>query len=337
MPSKLGIPCAIFNILGTYLRMKIRRKTNACLNCGHTLSDVYNFCPHCGQENNDNNVSFGTFIGDFFSNYFSFDSRIGRSLKPFFLRPGFLTNQFNEGKRMRYVHPLRLYLVASLVFFFLVSLNTNFSISEFTTGFTEGIVGEMIGIRLDSVENDSTERLKQIILNKSLTDQTVLDSLTQLEVDSLPDGWAEQRMFSQSRKLALFGPSPFIDTAVRNLPFTLLVAMPIFALLLKLIYIRRKGFYVQHLVHTLHLHSFSLLLFSLVFVLYLMPSSSAVEDYVEGTLLLLSLVYVLVSFRRVYQQPWLKTSVKVLLLGGIYFFILISIGVAEVLLSFFLA
>ena len=261
--------------------MKIRRKTNCCLNCNHTLSEVYNFCPHCGQENNDNNVSFGTFIGDFFSNYFSFDTRIGRSVKPLFLRPGYLTDQFNEGKRMRYVHPLRLYLVASLVFFFLVSLNTNFGISKFTTGFTEGFVGEMIGIHMDSVENDSTERLKQIILDKSLTDQTVLDSLTQLGLDSLPDSWAEQHIFSQTRKLALFGPSPFVDTAVRNLPFTLLVAMPIFALLLKLIYIRRKRLYVQHLVHTLHLHSFSLLLSSLLFLFYLMSSSNAIEDYLE--------------------------------------------------------
>jgi hypothetical protein len=298
---------------------------------------VYNFCPHCGQENNDNNVSFGTFIGDFFSNYFSFDTRIGRSLKPLFLQPGFLTNRFNEGKRKRYVHPLRLYLVASLVFFFLVSLNANINFSEFTTGVTEGFVGEMVGIRLDSIENDSTERLKQIILDKSLTDQAVLDSLAQLEVDSLPDGWAEQRMFSQTRKLALFGPSPFIDTAVRNLPFTLLVAMPIFALLLKLVYIRRKKLYVQHLVFTLHLHSFSLLLFSLLLLLYLAFSSNAIEDYLEGILFILFLTYTLVSYRRVYQQSWLRTIAKVLLLGGIYLFVLFSIGLVEIVSSFFLA
>ncbi|MBL6445317.1 DUF3667 domain-containing protein [Fulvivirga sp. 29W222] len=102
--------------------MKIRRKTNQCFNCGYTLDHVYNYCPNCGQENNDNNVSFGTLVGDFFSTYFAVDSTFGRSIKPFFFKPGFLTNRYIEGKRVSYAHPLRLYLIISLFYFFVFTM-----------------------------------------------------------------------------------------------------------------------------------------------------------------------------------------------------------------------
>ena len=320
--------------------MKIRRKTNCCLNCNHTLSEVYNFCPHCGQENNDNNVSFGTFIGDFFSNYFSFDTRIGRSIQPFFLRPGYLTNQFNDGKRTRYVHPLRLYLVVSLVFFFLISLQVDFSIDntsteEFGWGAVNGILD------LDSLEKDSIELIKNIVLDANLSDEEALDSLAQIgqkdlvvRVDSLRTDWFGKRAFGQGRRLARLGLRFFVATLIKNLPFVLLVAMPLFALLLKGLYVRRRVLYVQHLVHTLHLHSFSLVLFSLLVTFYLLEVPNQVEDYAEGIIFLLLLSYVLLSFRRVYEQSWIKTVAKMGMLGLFYLVIMSTIIVSELLVSF---
>ncbi len=322
-----------------HLSVKIRRKTVRCLNCGHTLSEVYNFCPHCGQENNDNNVSFGTFIGDFFSNYFSFDTRIGRSIQPFFLRPGYLTNQFNEGKRTRYVHPLRLYLIVSLIFFFLISLSVDSSIQEDTREIGQGMVDGFLG--MDSIDNDSLELIMDVILNPTLSDEQMLDSLKQMgqeevvvKANQLRDNWVEKRVFSQGRRLARFGPAYFVAAFVKNLPFVLLVAMPIFALLLKGLYIRRKFLYVQHLVHTLHLHSFSLVLFSTLTALYLTGVASEAEDYVEGIVLLLLLGYTLLSFRRVYQQKWLKTIIKAGVLSLFYIMVIAIITLSEVLISF---
>lgn len=102
--------------------MRINRKTNSCLNCGFTLDKVYNYCPNCGQGNHDDNVSFGTLVGDFFSTYFAIDSKFGKTVKPFFLKPGYLTNQYISGKRATYAHPIRLYLIISIFYFFMVTL-----------------------------------------------------------------------------------------------------------------------------------------------------------------------------------------------------------------------
>ena len=101
--------------------MKVRRRKSLCLNCQHVLGREDNYCPECGQENNDQNVSFRTVINDFFGNYFSLDSRFGRSIKPFFIRPGYLTISYSDGRRVEFAHPVRLYLVSSLIYFLILS------------------------------------------------------------------------------------------------------------------------------------------------------------------------------------------------------------------------
>lgn len=98
--------------------MKTLRQTKKCLNCNQSLSEIYSYCPLCGQENTDNNVSFKQLIEDFLNNYFSLDSKFFQSIKPFFIHPGHLTNSFNSGKRRTYINPVRLYIIISFFYFF---------------------------------------------------------------------------------------------------------------------------------------------------------------------------------------------------------------------------
>ena len=307
--------------------MKIRRKTNRCLNCGHTLGEIYNFCPHCGQENNDQNVTFKHFVSDFFANYFSFDSRIGRSIKPLFLQPGFLTNRFNEGQRMQYVHPLRLYLVVSLIFFFLLSLSTKFEMNdrgELSSGF--------IQVRSDTTNKSPTEK---IMADESLSDQQVFDSLRAIGETDLPQNWFTQRLFGGARKIQNRGGEWFVNSFMQNLPFALLIAMPVLALLLKGFYFRHQYYYVQHLVHTLHLHSVALLLFSLFLIVALalgIPSEAS-DQWLEPPIVLL-LVYVFFSFKKVYQQRGWVTLLKLSTVALVYSLVLGLTIVGVALLAF---
>jgi hypothetical protein len=97
---------------------KQRRKSNHCLNCNLRIESIYNFCPQCGQENTNNKVSIIELLKDVYDDYITFDSRLIRSLKPFIFSPGKLTNSFNEGRRIDYVHPVRFYLLLSVFYFF---------------------------------------------------------------------------------------------------------------------------------------------------------------------------------------------------------------------------
>src|SRR5689334_9210734 len=90
------------------------RKETDCLNCGAQVTGK--FCAECGQENLETKENFFHLAFHFVSDYFHFDSKFFRSLIPLFSRPGFLTKEYWEGKRVRYIHPLRLYFFITIVF-----------------------------------------------------------------------------------------------------------------------------------------------------------------------------------------------------------------------------
>ena len=102
--------------------MKIRRKLSTCQNCGALLDRKFNYCPECGQENNDKNISFGIIFKEFLDTFFALDSSFFKTFKPFIIKPGFLTLQFIAGKRKSYANPIRLYLIISIFYFFTIGI-----------------------------------------------------------------------------------------------------------------------------------------------------------------------------------------------------------------------
>ena len=86
-----------------------------CENCGEELRGRY--CSNCGQAAVSYHRSFRHVVVDVLDSFLNWDSKFIRSIGLLLWRPGWLTNQFLEGKRVRFVHPLRLYLLVSIVFF----------------------------------------------------------------------------------------------------------------------------------------------------------------------------------------------------------------------------
>lgn len=316
------------------MTLKIRRKTQQCLNCGLTLNTVYHYCPRCGQENNDNNVSFVTFVREFFANYISFDTRFGHSLVPFLIKPGYLTNRFIEGQRVNYVHPLRLYLIVSVLFFFLASIQIKQTLED--VGIDNSSDKENAALA-DSVQQSlGLKQSLAILKDESLTDQEAIDSLratTEMTMDSTEFA---NTIFHQIRRVAQNDLDVFVGFILQNMPIMMFLLIPIFALLLKLFYIRRKNWlYVQHLTHSLHLHAFMVFLLTLIVFYYLMVDvSDAQHDLVIFLFLVLFFVYWLFSFRQVYQQGWLKTFLKLSIISLVYFWVFTLFGITEGFISF---
>jgi len=91
------------------------RHENDCLNCGATLHGK--FCHVCGQENLQIKENFGHMMDHAISDYFHFDHQFFHTLKPLFFKPGMLTTQYMAGKRVQYLHPVKMYIFISLIYF----------------------------------------------------------------------------------------------------------------------------------------------------------------------------------------------------------------------------
>src|SRR6266568_5217780 len=90
-----------------------------CENCGAELAGPH--CAQCGQAAIDYRRSFRHVIVDVLDSFLNWDSKFFATIGLLIVKPWRLTNEFLAGKRVRYLHPLRLYLLASILFFFAVN------------------------------------------------------------------------------------------------------------------------------------------------------------------------------------------------------------------------
>jgi hypothetical protein len=90
-----------------------------CLNCGAVVRG--RFCVDCGQTTDTHVPTLAEVAGDAIVSIFNLDSRLWRTVTTLFFKPGMLTREFLAGRRARYVPPLRLYLVLSVLTFLVLS------------------------------------------------------------------------------------------------------------------------------------------------------------------------------------------------------------------------
>jgi hypothetical protein len=88
------------------------------------------------------------------------------------------------------------------------------------------------------------------------------------------------------------------------------VMLPGFALLLKLFY--RRFFYMDHLVFSIHLFSFSYVVFAALLSFETLADRYVVFALIQVVLLLYMVGYSVMALHRVYRETWLKATLKLL-------------------------
>lgn len=91
----------------------------ACENCGMTLQGAY--CHACGQQAANPLRSLHHAIEDVFESFWHLDGRVFRTLRELFV-PGRVACNYLAGQRVRYIAPLRLFVVLTLLTFFIGQL-----------------------------------------------------------------------------------------------------------------------------------------------------------------------------------------------------------------------
>lgn len=276
-----------------------------CLNCGDTTPGSY--CPTCGQRKTEVLVSVRTILADVLEDQLVLNRALPRTIGALLFRPGFLTAEYVRGRIVRYIAPFRLYLVASVLFFIVLSFfGINFI--ENTT-----VDGEVVSPEAaDTTAAGDTAAAAPVV---ELPQRPGLQPWAQdVQLDA-PWPWMERAM---ERKLAQVGHLPMrgaIGEITRDMleyaPHMVFLLLPVFAFLLKLLYIRRKRYYAEHFVFALHVHAF---VFVTLLIMFILP-----WDWINGLLFVWMMIYVWLAMKHVYRQGWFRTTVKWWALGWTYF------------------
>jgi hypothetical protein len=159
-----------------------------------------------------------------------------------------------------------------------------------------------------------------------------------IRIDGAPDwllGWLNARAGRMQRAVTTLrsDPQPIIAAIFAKLPLALLVVMPVFAAVLKIVHWPRHRLYTEHLVVALHSHAFLFLALILISLVSLLPVPEAPASWLgaalstlietfDAALLLWVPVYLLLMQKRVYGGRWWRTLVEFAITATIYVFLL---------------
>jgi Protein of unknown function (DUF3667) len=92
-------------------------ESNQYLNCNAALTKDAKFCSNCGQSTTPSEKPFLSFIGLSIHELFEIDGRLALTLKTLLFKPGLVSYEISQGKRVKYTPAMRVYLLSSLLFF----------------------------------------------------------------------------------------------------------------------------------------------------------------------------------------------------------------------------
>ena len=346
-----------------YSRLRrIRRHTVPkyahCKNCGTRLEGMY--CHRCGQYALDIEQPFWKYFKQYFENVYQFDSKVWQTLWLLFRRPGLLTLEFNAGKINSYVHPLRLFMFISALFFLAVAFfipeadkAIGHSEKDLTALRDPAILSRLQDDALEGIEAfdrdtviwvahartlfEGLESLAEVCdrpgpdtlrvrLPKYILDEKFLvavpgDSIFWNSADPRrPAALFDQNEVQQLHREKIY--NEIIGWYSQWLPVILLLFIPLFALMLKGFFHRARMRYMGHFVSALHLHSVQLIL-----VFIMLFGAQWIDRPGNYGLLMLGLymLHMVFAFHRIYGESWAKTAVKALLIHGVYMLIMSAV------------
>lgn len=321
-----------------------------CENCGATLAGQY--CAQCGQRHHGHPVHhFWHFIGEATEDLTHADSRLWQTLFALLFRPGFLTREFLDGRRVRYLPPVRLYLVVSVLFFLVVGLHSRLSHQTEVPVFTTN--GSSLHYRKEPAEvaagqvaasagvaHSRAQVAQGIAADLSGAGSPAANRRSCQQAGSYiarHAGWFERlgpRVTQNCLSVGAKGGTARLAEAIeRNLERAMFLFLPLLALAMKPLYLKPHRYYVEHLLFFLHNHAFLFVVLGLDSVIDML-APSAVTGAADTAITIYIPIYFYLSMRRVYGQARGLTLAKLAGLGIVYFFLGVLMLTATVSYSF---
>lgn len=275
----------------------------SCANCAAPLHGQ--FCHQCGQQKGTPIRNVFSLIGEFFGEIGNWDSRVIRTLFHLLFRPAFLSREYVADRRAPYVPPLRLYLFTSIICFLVL-------FAYF------GNIGQQVSNERSTGVNVSTS----VSDNNAQHQESTAGDLA-FQVSFLTP--AQQAVLSARLQRVNDNPELLIRQIKSQAPQMMFFLLPLFALILKLLYLFSKRYYMEHLILALHTHAFIFVMLMLWIPLDMLDTLAGLPAWLDRVIswvisawLIWIFVYLLLCQKRFYQQRWPVTIGKYLLTGFLY-------------------
>jgi hypothetical protein len=332
-------------------------------------------CAQCGQAAIDYRRSFRHVIVDVLDSFLNWDSKFFATIGLLIVKPWRLTSEFLAGKRVRYLNPFRLYLLASIIFFIAVNYWTKGIHVDPSKVGPKDRAEIQADLEKEGLPPDVRAKLQKVLEESSPAPSPSVQPSTPAAplasgAPSLPspsspspapssgstktygpvtdrpfvvfdpetksltpfERWLEARlkdkMGEHGTKMGLF-----ISTLFNNLPYMMFCCIPLFAFVLKILYMRRHIFYIDHLIYALHIHTFlytSVMLIVLATIGLNSVAPPAIAGWVIALLWIAFVAQIFLSIRRVYRQGWFISTLK-FFTGGFIYLMVLSLALAATL------
>ena len=326
-----------------------------CENCGAVVPD--RFCSACGQLASSFHRPLWALVTESIADMFALDGRLLRSLPLLMFRPGRMTRNYLDGQRARYVPPFRMFLLASVIFFLTIfTMNdtqhwfTDWRFDPYSKSgmdFSEAVPdevpavpgGEQQDVTPGAPDAPVTDNMQfsDLVLPDGTIDREKMHDIIkrQARADATP-AEIQASLLAADKAAQVYENQDRFGVRLRQwAPRFSLLFLPVFALLLTLMYAWWRKFYVfDHLVASLHFQTFLYILGTLVLLFTaIFPHLASAAP---GVVLLAVFVYIYRMLRVIYGSGLVAAVLGATILLIFSMILLVSLAVGLVILSFML-
>jgi hypothetical protein len=293
-----------------------------CGNCGAALSGPY--CSACGQHAHESARSIGVLFHDAWHLATHLDGRLWQTLYILLFKPGKLTTEYFAEHRARYLPPVRLYLVLSVMF-----VAFGLATPE-KTSVPPTVAAPDAAAPSKAAPKGAAARQK--------SRSTILD-IDDCDDIKIPFAWLQNSMRQSCVRNQKDNGVSVEHVFFATIPKMMFLFVPMMALVMLILYWRPRRYYVEHLVFFLHIHAAVFLLLLIQALLGWIANWAAwnIGEWVAAIIGLYSVWYVYRAMRVYYGQGRLLTFIKLCAVGFSYLIGIALTLAATALLSLLIA
>jgi Protein of unknown function (DUF3667) len=265
-----------------------------CKNCNAAL--LGRFCVNCSQAADVHVPSTVELLHEMLEGLTHSDSRLWRTLKLLWFKPGMLTQEFVAGRRVAYLPPFRLYLILSIVFFLIASfVHPSGQLVKFDDASAPAAASS--GSRVTGCQDANFIMFTH-------------------------DPKWDQRFQHACLEAVRDNGKALLPVVVHTAPKAMFIFLPLIAFLHMLLYWRPRHRYAEHLLFFIHLHAFyfsvAIVMICAILAADSWPKLAGVADGLETVLGWWAAIYALFALRRVFRRSWIGTLFKAVVLFFVY-------------------